>query len=173
MVLTGYHIGGYMFEKLQNRARQLGEPLSQAWFAPYYWKPETMLDLQSQILPAVEYRGLFNDSRSLVEVRRKGKKRRSYNLLELMGHEQLFPMVGVVANPMSRCRDDHQMLIEVNIGTGNIARYAYSTGQFDLTSLEFFKAGFNFGTGWFLSTHDTMTLIGDDFVVRGQYLLFN
>lgn len=137
VVLTTYEIQPELLKLLHEKATIFGEPLEIAWFDPFFWHPREMQELKFAISKNTkEYRGLLNDDISFMEIRRKGKKRKKYLVKELLGEEQLFPVIRIVnlchTGPFGR----KVVIYQSVFGSGCLARFELLNEIWDLSMLE-------------------------------------
>lgn len=171
VVLTIYEIQPDILKLLNKKASVFGEPLEIAWFDPFFWHPKEMKELRRRIKPISEYRGLMNDSRSFVEIRRKGKRRKQYTVAQLVGEGQLFPMVDV--STATWHTGFHQIVfLEFTTVTGCPAQYTHSNWEtLDLSKLKFIWDSGIVGEIMMTSTNNPeLLLVNDDYVLRSQHL---
>lgn len=171
VILKLFHLSNELMTILNEKATEFGEPLDQAWFDPFFWHLKEMSELRKQIKPSSEYRGLMDNSRSFIEIRRKGKRRKKYTVAELAGDNQLFPMIGL-SIPNWKSEFNRNMVLEYETVTGCPAQFVYSgIENFNLSNWNFIQCSESFGDVLLTSTHDSnLKLIKDDYLVRGQYL---
>ena len=167
-----YELENEILNKLSQKAERFGEPLEQAWFDPFFWHPQEMMMLKQQIRIVEEFRGLMNDSRSFLEIRRKGKHRKKYTVSDLVGEGQLLPMVDVSA-PTWHSEMDGPILLEHVFVAGCIAHFLYSNLEaFNLSILKFTRCFGSFGELLLTSTDGAKTkLVNEDYLVRSQQLI--
>lgn len=172
VILRLFHLNHDLMEILNEKAAAFGEPLNQAWFDPFFWHPKEMSELRKQINPYSEYRGLMNDSRSFIEIRRKGKRRKQYTVAQLIGEGQLFPMVDIsTANWHLRF---HQIVfLEFTSVTGCPAQYSHSNWEtFGLSNLKFIRDSGVVGETIMTSMNNPeLPFVSDDYVLRSQQLI--
>ena len=172
VILKLFHLSNELMATLSKKATEFGEPLDRAWFDPFFWHPKEMMELRSLVQPYSEYRGLMYDSRSFMEIRRKGKRRRKYTVAELVGEDQLFPMIGL-SIPNWKSEFNRNNILEYETVTGCPAQFVCSSIEnFNLSNWDFIQCSESFGDVFLTSTRDSnLRLIQDDYLVRGQYLI--
>jgi len=119
---------------LQELAHSYGERLGTAWFDPAFKWKKSVNDIIQNLNRVSEYRGLFADARSFLEIRRHRKHRRKFLMEELLNTDLLFPLVQSRAfEPICR-KPDETALMELTCGIGCLARFEVE--KIDLSELE-------------------------------------
>lgn len=172
VILRLFHLNHDLMEILNEKAAVFGEPLNQAWFDPFFWHPKELRKLRKRIKPISEYRGLMNDSRSFIEIRRAGRRRKKYTVAQLIGENQLFPMVDL--STASWRSGFHQIVfLEFTSVTGCPAQYTHSNWKtFDLSKLKFIWDSGVVGETILTSMNNPeLPFVSDDYVLRSQQLI--
>ncbi|MCB9190291.1 MAG: hypothetical protein H6602_01310 [Flavobacteriales bacterium] len=171
--MTIYEIDKDTLDFLQHRASRIGEDLGQLWFDPFFWHPSEMQQLKFELSKSTkEYRGLLNDDISFMEIRRKGKRRKKYTVAELIGTDQLFPMVGLSTSNWNSVFNRTFLLEHVTV-TGCPAQFIFRGQEaLNLFDWKFIRCSGPFGKAFLTCTEDSLLkLTKDDYLVRGQYLI--
>lgn len=128
-----FHISHAEMKRLTELAEKYGEPLETAWFDPAFRWKEKVRELIGNLQFVSEYRGLFADSRSFLEVRRHSKRRVKFLMEELLGDGLLFPQVQSQQFQPPMPNKDSTIFLEFTYGTGCMGRF--ETEDFDLGKL--------------------------------------
>lgn len=120
-------------QALHQMAERYGEMLEFAWFDPAFrWKKQVREYIDSATVIA-EYRGLYADNRSFLEVRRFRKKRKKFLVEELLQTNLLFPLVQFHEFRTPSLKQNSTILIETTHGTGSLGQF--ETPQMNMAEL--------------------------------------
>jgi hypothetical protein len=173
-VLNIYELNSDLNCKIENELNRLSKPLDQMWFDPFFWHSTDMYHVKRRITVLHEYRGLLAHTRSILEVRRRGKRRKQYGLNEITGIGQLFPILQRSDIIMPRSIERKNIIVTITYGAGLLAKIRISPKPtlFKLSDLKF--SVFSEDSKMIIFpdfSSDKFSEIKDDFVVRG-YRIF-
>jgi len=168
-----FHINNAELLRLKTLAHSYGERLGTAWFDPAFRWKKSVDGIAKKLNCVSEYRGLFADTRSFLEIRRDRKHRKKFLMEELLNTDLLFPLVHSRAfEPICR-NPDKTVLTELTCGIGCLARF--EVDKVDLSGLELATYDLPFdGRKLVLFTkyqNRELECLKDNFLVRGNGLL--
>ncbi len=156
--------------------------LEEAIFDDLFYKQLGLKDYQSFMDLGNEqvYKGLLNDSKSIIEIRINNRKRRNIPINELLNESVLFPVFQTTICKVENVPPLPNSLIAVEKEMGTIASYKFETESFSLDKLSFTITDLRIRkqSDYILLTkieYDSRELIGtqSDTVVTERYCLFN
>lgn len=158
---------------LEKLAASYGEKLSTAWFDPAFRWREKVRTILEKVIVLSESRGLNLDGRSFLEVRQLRKRRRKFTMNELLGANQLFPIVKRTNFSNPTVPDSKNLILEITHGVGCMGRF--ETDSLNLAELEFAVSKLphqNQKVALLMSNSGVvMECLKDDFLVRRNEFL--
>lgn len=173
LLLRVCSIKNEQLQLLESLAVNDGEELATAWFDPAFrWRKKVRAVLDEVNLVS-EYRGLLVDDRSFLEIRQPRKRRRKFTMNELLGANQLFPIVNGTTFSTPEISNGKNLILEIIHGVGCMGRFETETLNLLELELAVIKlpnqsqdAALFFGY-----SGSTMKCLKDDFLVRSNELL--
>lgn len=126
VILRVFQMLYQQFEYLEKIAKNHDEPLASAWFDPVFRQQKSVETALQNIQLKAEYRGLFADKRSFLEIRQPRKQRVKYLMEQLLGDGMFFPPVEI-APFLPKTESGQIQLLELTYGTGCMAKFHLSS----------------------------------------------